>query len=370
MWLEKLVITNFRNISHSQICPAKNINLFYGDNGSGKTSLLECIHTLGTGRSFRTRKFNSTIQFNAKSSTVFSVLNDINNVPQPLGVSRETDGGTSIRLDDKNVASASEIAKVLPIIIINEQSFGLVEGSSKLRRQMLDWVVFHVKHSFVDLWRRYARAIKQRNALLRHGKMHDQLAAWDAELIAIGNDIHSLREGIFESIKEKIKAGLSEWGVFASDSLDIKLFRGWNKELSLEEALEKASERDLQYGYTTVGPHRADIKFIYEGKPANETLSRGQKKIVVAALYLSAIQVFEHSGKRSIFLIDDLNAELDETFRKLIAKNAAKLNTQLFVTGINKQDLLDCWDANQFEDKKLFHVKHGEIEEIPQAWSQ
>ena len=363
--LKRLQVTSLRNLQQVSIELSPLINVFYGENGSGKTSVLEAISLLGLGRSFRSHKFRSLIHHQEPQLTVFGEL-ELHSSPSPLalGVQKERSGQSIIRINGESVASAATLAKNLPLQIINADSFQLIEGSPQQRRRFLDWMVFHVKPDFMGLWRRFQRVIKQRNSLLKHGKIGD-LNPWDIEFCQLADDIDRLRQAVFDDFKQLFsELKLSFPNLNAVSGIEVNYLAGWDKEQTIESVLAADGERDFRDGYTHHGPQRAEIKISVEGKPASDVLSRGQEKVLICALHIAQAQLYYQSTDQDcVFLIDDLLAELDQQYAKLLASWLKKLNGQVFVTGVNQNSLVDAWDLDP-KNCALFHVKQGVIESL------
>jgi len=147
MSLSRISVTGIRNLLPVTLSPSPRINILHGDNGSGKTSLLEAIHLLGMARSFRSTRLNPVISHEQDSCTVFGQVELGEAQSSALGISRDRSGEVRIRINGQTVRSAAELADALPLQLINPDSFRLLEGAPKLRRQFLDWGVFHVEQA-------------------------------------------------------------------------------------------------------------------------------------------------------------------------------------------------------------------------------
>lgn len=336
------------------------INLFYGDNGSGKTSILEAISLLGLGRSFRSHKSRSLVNHQGSELTVYTDIL-LDGVTIPVGVQKSKVGSGVIRIAGETVQSASILAKQLPLLVVNAGSFQLIEGSPAQRRQFLDWMVFHVKPEFAMLWKGLQKTLKQRNSLLRRDKIsYSDIQPWDMEFCRIASEIDLARAEVFTAFIQQFNALNTEF-TDSSLAVEMEYIRGWDKAEAFSDVLVSAFERDSKDGYTHYGPQRADIKIKAKQKMASDVLSRGQEKALVCAMTITQAQLYKHRvGKDCIFLIDDLLAELDIQHSQGLARWLSELNGQVFVTGVSKEGMLLAWQREDIETS-VFHVKHGEV---------
>ena len=202
------------------------------------------------------------------------------------------------------MSGVSEIAEVLPIQVIDPGVHRLIDEGSARRRRLLDWGVFHVKHDFLHSWRRYQRALAQRNAALRTVQGESVVGAWDRELAETASAIHSARlsyVGTLSSEFERLGAD------FLGESVALEYRRGWEADFSLSDALLAASDRDRRLGTTTVGPHRADLVIRVDGVLARDRVSRGQQKVLASALILAQIRALASlvDQRQTCLLLDD-----------------------------------------------------------------
>ncbi len=363
--LTQVNITTFRNIRSASILPGEAVNLILGANGSGKTSLLEAISVLAHGRSFRTHKYRRLITEEERAFTLFaSVENEQTTVAQKLGIKRGARGDSVIRIDGRSVNSSAELAQHLPLLVMNSNSFQLLEGSSKYRRQFFDWLVFHVKHDFKQAWKDYVRCLKHRNSLLRRGKIStSELRPWDREVGGLGLAIEGMRKEVFELYQPIFDIMLKRFPFCGETSKTINLSyqTGWKEENAYEEQLADNLERDIRLGHTSIGSHRSDLKICLDKIPVNELLSRGQQKSVIISMFLAEATLFQQITKRDpIFLLDDLPAELDRQNLKIVGQAIVAMGSQVFVTSIEPEVIAEEWDISG-DNVRMFHVKHGEI---------
>lgn len=358
MALQRLTVSNLRNLRQVNIEPQPRLNLIYGENGSGKTSLLEAINMLGLGRSFRSNRFKPIINYDAESLTLFTELGGLE--AHRIGVEKNRQGETTIRMDGRNVLSAAELAEHLPVLTLNASSFDLITGPPTPRRQLLDWLAFHVEPDFFRAWRDLQVCLKQRNSLLRHGRIRDsELRPWERQLVVLAEKIDELRQSSFTSYLEALRS--LEPALPTPGELRLEYRRGWKAGESYQDILEAGREQDLQRGFTQSGPHRADIRIIVNGENAADVLSRGQQKVLVAALVVGQGRVFNQlSSSPLVYLVDDLPAELDLGHSRLLARWLRDVDAQIFVTAVERQALLTMWGEDA-QSAAVFHVEHGTI---------
>ncbi len=253
----------------------------------------------------------------------------------------------------------SQLVEALPLQLINPDAFRLLEGSPASRREFLDWGVFHVKHEYLDAWKRTRRALKHRNALLRRDRIDTQsIAVWERELVQWSECVDSLRSDYmqrFLPVFEETLAGLLEL-----PGLSLRYYRGWDRQRGLAEVLEQGRASDQQMGFTQQGPQRADLRIRVERRPAVEVLSRGQQKLVVSAMKLAQGRLLEAmTGRTCIYLIDDLPAELDVSHRRIFTHWLERMQCQVFITSVEPEALANLWQPETAV--AMFHVKQGRL---------
>ncbi|MFR0673875.1 DNA replication/repair protein RecF [Enterobacterales bacterium AW_CKDN230030176-1A_HGKHYDSX7] len=359
MSLRRVSVTGVRNLQPATFEPSPRINILYGDNGSGKTSVLEAIHLLGLARSFRSTRLNPVIQHEQVSCTVFGQVDVLEGGTRNLGIARERQGDFSIRIDGQNARGTAQLAEILPLQLINPDSFRLLEGAPKIRRQFLDWGVFHVEPRFMATWQRLQKALRQRNSWLRHGTLDvASQAAWDHELCAASVEIDEFRRSYIAALKPVFERTLSQ--LLELDGLTLSYYRGWDKDRDLQAVLAASLQRDQQLGHTQAGPQRADLRLRLGAHNAADILSRGQQKLVVCALRIAQGHLVNQARQgRCIYLVDDLPSELDEEHRGALCRLLEELNCQVFITCVDEELLRDGWQTDT--PVALFHVEQGRI---------
>lgn len=350
MALKQIRINNLRVIEELELDPSAEINLIWGENGSGKTTILEAVYLLGRGKSFRNAEQGQLLKKGANQLTLFARTESIQQ-NHSIGFAK---GGrvTQAKLDGKRVSRMSDLARAIPLTIITPNSHEILERGPQYRRRFLDWGVFHVEQSFRGVFERYSRCLKQRNAALRIRGKFD--ASWDRELIESGQQVNNLREKYISKLIDKITELASE--LLNIEPLEIDWVRGWSDKSDLEQIITDAKQGDIQSGYTRYGPHRADLSIKLKGQKVEKIASRGQQKMLVATMHLAQAELArELSGTETIILVDDLTSELDQTNRDILLHQLSKMGNQALITGVDNISR----GSNSFS--RVFHVEHGSI---------
>ncbi len=361
MSLSTLTLQHFRNIEFAELDLSHGCNIIVGDNGAGKTNILEGIYYLSLARSFRTSQLKKIIQTHSEHLQVVGKVRESGTgTDSVLGI-RKSAAETQIRINGESVKQSSRLAAFLPLQIIHPQGHQLLEQGPKQRRQFLDWGVFHVEPSFLSLWHDYTRTVKQRNAALRQSQAPRAIQLWDTRLIELGEKMTSLRKAYLQKLQPHISFYCS---ILIGMDVDVDYRWGWASELNFSTALKNGLEMDRQQGFTRIGPHRADLVFKSENQRVQDYFSRGQQKLLVCALRLAQIkQLRDEMDRDAVLLIDDLAAELDENHRAKLFKAAAETGAQVFITTTH----LHLLKSGIEYACKVFHVEHGHVTEMVQS---
>lgn len=312
---------------------------------------------LGLARSFRTIKTSQLVQQGFDHLLLFATFTDSTSSHR-LGLQRFTDSRMIIRLDGETLTSRGRLVDLLPVQLITPESISLLLGAPAERRAYLDWILFHVEPRFHETWKRYQRAVKQRNALLRENRLAE-LSFWNLGVAEHGSQLAELRRMAVDTIKPHIEHYVEL--LLAGQEITLSYRQGWRVGESLEVALQRAEEMDIKQKYTGIGPHRAELVFNVGEKRVAEIFSRGQLKLLLCALKLAQLDyIKQQTGKSAIVLVDDLPAELDANHRTLLLRLLHELESQVFVTTTDRGHL----DVSAWADVRVFHVEHGNIKEV------
>jgi DNA replication and repair protein RecF len=362
--LHSLQVHNFRNLIEVQAEFSPHFNVFYGDNGSGKTSLLEAMYYLGLARSFRTRLQPRLINHQANAFSIFGQV-VYHDTYFPIGIQRQQDSTCQIHIAGEATTTAVELAKLLPLQLLDANSHELLGGETKTRRQFLDWGVFHVEPIFWSVWQRAERALKQRNAALKLQADKTQVQAWDVEFVQASQELHRLRSDyvkLFVPIAHKILGDL-----LADCPVTLHYHPGWSENEDLALLLQGSLNHDYHLGYTRFGAHRADLQLRIGNIPAKDILSQGQQKLMAYTLRLAQGMLFQQQMNRPcVYLIDDLPSELDAKKRQKVMQLLVLLGAQIFVTGVARHDFADLLLAKATD---WFHVEHGQLAKVGRAYA-
>lgn len=358
MSIRSLSITHFRNIQQTGITCSPFFNLFYGNNAAGKTSVLEAIYYLTAAKSFRTHHHDRLILTGADSLTLLAEM-QLDQLTI-LGLSRSRNTALNIRLNGESIRSVASISQLLPIQFIGSDSHRLLSDGPKERRQFIDWGLFHVKPLFFNVWKNFQSILMQRNAALKANASKSELQIWNDAFSAAGEALNTMRIDYITSFKGVFNEIIHAF--LPTVSISVDYFTGWDSDITLAACLSANVPRETFAGHSLFGPHRADLLLTVNDLPVEDCLSQGQQKLVSYALKLAqGIHLQNMANKSPVYLIDDLPSELDTEKRSLVSHILASLNAQVFITGINPDDLMGFAKLNN--ESKLFHVKQGAITE-------
>jgi DNA replication and repair protein RecF len=349
--LTELAADGVRCLKAVDLRLSSDLNLVFGANGAGKTSVLEAAFLLGRARSFRTRVGERLIGHQADRLWVFGRNDKAISDHGGLEIDRKT--GSRAKLNGAALPSYAGLAEAFPVQVIDAEIHKLVEEGSGRRRRWLDWSVFHVEHSFPADWANYSRVLKQRNAALQSGQDH---GLWNGELCRLGENLTLARQRFFEAMLPHWQELEARW---LGLGVQLGLTRGWSAGESLTEALAVAQARDLERGTTSVGAHRADLTLRIGRYAARDVLSRGQQKLVAVAMTLAQLQCLQQQAQlQPTLLLDDPAAELDSQKLQLFIEQVRALKVQRIVTSLSA-------DFRAFgAPDQVFHVEQGVLKTL------
>jgi len=348
--LTALRIENFRNLDSASLSPAPGLNWLFGENGAGKTSVLEAIHVLARGRSFRANSISPLIRDGSKLLRV--VARTVNPDGQ-AGVERSASDWTG-RINRQPTTKMSEFARMLPVVLVDPENHVLVEGAPANRRSFLDWGLFHVEQSYLGDWRRYSRLLRQRNAALRSGAAPPLLEALERPMAEAAAAVESLRNRYVSSLQNALEALESDLE-FHVGKIGLTYRPSAHTAQEYLEKWRETRERDLEQGFTRDGPHRGDLAIRAGDRLAAPRLSRGQMKLVALMLKLGQMGLAHRADCEPVLLLDDPVSELDSYHLARLLGWLRSQPNQAWITAVENID-----DA----DAGLFHVEQGQIHAV------
>jgi len=359
MYLQSLEVKQFRNLKNFSFAPSSGINLIYGENASGKSSLLEAIYILGTGKSFRASKTNCLIQEGQTQFSVFAQFVADTGKTLKTGVQRDNTT-THIKINGEYIRRASILARLVPMQILEPKLYQFLNDGPEFRRRFIEWGVFHVEQRYEKVWKQYCRNLAQRNAALKQKLPDRQVQEWDHGVVHEGTEIDHMRKAFMAMLAHKINITSDIPDLLNSCFFDY--YQGWPRELNYLECLNNNLASDKERGFTQLGPHRADIRIKIGKLQAKDVLSRGQQKMLISSLLLSQSRIVKDElGKGVLLLIDDLGSELDQDSQNRLIRMVRETQCQAFITSAKKDGLVEaCGDIPY----RMFHVEHGHISQV------
>ena len=354
MKLRSLRIENLRLIEQGDVEFSPDWNVIVGSNGAGKTTLLEGAYLLSHGRSFRSTLRDTLSREGSLGYAVFGEV-EYSGGTERVGIAR-TPRKLEARLNGGAIA-IGDLVRHVAVVCFEPGSHALIGGSSEERRRYLDWGVFHVEQDFLGTWRRYQRALRQRNALLRQGAIAQDLEPWNRELSIAATPLTVQRVRYFDALRPLARGYLLEFLPELGEP--VLTFRpGFDARLELAETLAGVTTQDRARGYTSAGPHRADWSVTFERLARREYLSRGQEKLCAFALVLAQASLFRsNSGEWPVVCLDDLSSEVDAAHLERILGAIDGTGAQVLLTGTAEPVELE----NVTRPVTRFHVEQGQV---------
>lgn len=355
-FLRALRVQDFRNIRRAEFRFQAQVSVIEGVNGSGKTSLLEAIHVLATGRTF-TGGVAADFISRGVENTILSGEVETDGSSVRLGVEK-TRSATVCRADGAAVRSASLLLAYLPVLSLDAHLYQMVSNSPAYRRSLLDRTLFHVEQDYLELFKKFHRAMQHRNELLRNGQSAQMMGYWNEEFAHLGAAMDEKRQACVDGLNERLTA-MEPWSGAGRGSLRLEYRSGWRSGTSLIEALAESAARESEWKTTVVGPHRAELRITVDGMAARQKVSRGQAKRIACLLVAAQLGLLDQKAQvNPILLIDDLSAELDRAAQEVVLATLLTGKRQAFITTI---DYAQLPQAHYLTHAQRFHVEHGQF---------
>ena len=358
--IEKLHVLKFRNLTDQYLIPNNNINLILGQNGQGKTNLIESIYFLGHGRSFKTKNLKDIIPFDEQQIKISAIVD-----AQKISIKKTRDK-SEILIEEVKISSNSSLSQILPIQVISPDRGFVVGGSPKLKRSYLDWGVFHSNNKTLKTYKTYKKTLKNINILLASGNINE-LDEWFTQFASLSVEITKDRINYIKQLVVVLKEQTSNKFnglIKLSDDFVFQIQTGWPKEVNplsetqILEYLLKNTKTFSKTKHLSYGPHRANIEFLLNKK--NETyLSRGEQKKMSIVFWMLQVMILVRNKIKPIVLIDDISSELDFNKIKTIIDYLIEINIQIFISDIGNKHL-----PVDIKKSSVFKIKNGILESL------
>ncbi|OPL17525.1 MAG: hypothetical protein AVO38_00650 [delta proteobacterium ML8_D] len=367
MYLKKLELKNYRNYSQVNLGFDKNTILILGNNGNGKTNLLESVYYLSTGKSHKTYSQDEIIKWGTNYSTIKAIIGSETD-KQPdcfIEIELRKNNGTRIKIDKAHQRKKSDFTSLLPSVIFSPDDLKIIKSGPSERRNFLDGVLEKIDGSYYKQRLQYQKIVAQRSSLIKsmsgefNRGSNSTLEVWDDNIVRYGIDIIKKRCSLLNELKTEFKNYMRSF--FKGSSVDIFYIFSWDREdmqsnhtnysgssagvrnnfargnlrKLFYRRLKENIKRDLQYKTTTIGPHRDDFIILMNGGNIRFFGSQGQQRIASISLKLCELDILKKKAKEDpVLLLDDVFSELDIERKKLLVKAIGK-KFQTFVTATN-----------------------------------
>jgi DNA replication and repair protein RecF len=353
MWIEGLRLAQFRQFESLSLALVPGLLFFHGDNAAGKTSLLEALSVLSRGRSFRSSQLgelarvpgDAAWQVDLRTAEVEALPDRWTARFEQRQLSIERNGEPTRVLD---------AARQLPLLCLLPTAHQVIDEAPAIRRGLLDWALFHVEPSFLEIWRTYQRTLRQRNEALKRGQRPEAIRSWTQLLAERGGALHALRAQLVDALRPLVAREMD--ALWPRLELELRLQSGWGDQTDLQTALEAQEEIDRRLRYTHRGPHRAELLLKVQDLPAKAVLSRGQQKMLVAAVHFALGGLLQSRlNQWPLLAVDDWNAELGPALAERFWERLTRYPGQRWITGFTPPGK----EPNAVA--RLFHVEQGRV---------
>ena len=360
MRLDKLLLINFKNIQQVELSLSEGFNCFVGDNGAGKTNILDAVYYLSMSKSALTMTDGQSVNHAEEFFVIEGSYLSDDNRSEVVNCSFSRRAGKVIKRNGKEYDRIADHVGAFPVVVVSPQDSTLITDAAEERRKYLNGVLSQVEAGYLAAMIRYNTVLAERNRYLKIGSAEDMLLIYDQQLSDLGSRIYQARKAIIEKMQPLVAqyyASLSG----DREQVDIS-YRSELSDQPLSELLLRSRQRDIVNQFTTSGVHRDDVVFSIGGYPLRKFGSQGQQKSFLLALKLAQYKLISESrGERAILLLDDLFDKLDTArVEKLLSLVSGEAFGQIIITDCNKQRLESTLQSAG-KEYKLFTVASGDV---------
>jgi DNA replication and repair protein RecF len=360
MRLDKLLLINFKNIQQVELSLSEGFNCFVGENGAGKTNILDAVYYLSMSKSALTMTDGQSINHNEEFFVIEGSYLSVNDRSEVVNCSFSRRAGKVIKRNGKEYDRIADHVGAFPVVVVSPQDSTLITDAAEERRKYINGVLSQVEAGYLTAMIRYNTVLAERNRYLKMGSAEDMLLIYDQQLSELGDKIYKARKAIIE----KMQPLVAQYYAFLSgdrEQVDIA-YRSELADQPLSELLLRSRQRDVVNQFTTSGVHRDDILFSIAGYPLRKFGSQGQQKSFLLALKLAQYKLISESrGERAILLLDDLFDKLDTgRVEKLLTLVSGEEFGQIIITDCNRMRLENTLQSAG-KEYKLFTVAAGDV---------
>ena len=359
LWLGRMVLNDFRNYERAEVEMSPGINLVSGANAQGKTSLLEGVSLLSTGRLLRGSKDAQAIRHGAESSTVSC---EIGGSGTEIKVVLRRGTKKRVELNGTSLPRASDLIGRLPTVSFSAADLCIVTGDPSDRRQFLDWELAQLSPSYLKALTVYKRSIEHRNALLRQSQEQVvpavEFEPWEVQIAAAGTAVRHSRMEWVQTLELDSREAHSNLGGGETLDLRYEVRDNGNDAESFASLLESSRGFDVARGSTSCGPHRDELMILVKGQEARYFGSQGQQRTAVIAMKLATLTSAEKMLRVTpILLLDDVFSDLDIARRSRLMDLTLGRGGQVFLTCTEPE----LAGSGLLEGSRIFKVESGQV---------
>ena len=355
MRLHRVRIHNFRRLGEVSTELGPRLNWVWGDNAAGKSSFLEALLLLGRGRNHRGSPADA-VGSAGPSWRVEATLRSVSEAGVLAQLLVSAGHGRSERRLDGRAVNQLTLAQTLPVVLLEPESHELVGEGPSHRRRYIDWGVFHVEHTYATRYLRWQRLLKQRNAALRRAAATAEVVAWDEELASTAEAIDADRRRHLDALQALLLEQLDR--LVGRGPWTLEWLPGWDASEGLAQSLQRALESDRQRRLTSVGPQRAEFSIRRDARDARRRVSRGEEKLLAAALLLAQRELLRRErGVSAILLVDDFASELGDAAQGRLLEALQAQPGQCVLSDLRAPGPVA-------EAATVFHVEHGRVRQM------
>lgn len=356
MFIDYIILNNFRALKNDRVIFDRNFNIIYGKNAQGKTSLIESVYFLASGKSFRTRKISEQISFKEKKTTIFAKAKD-----DVYAVELEKESKNFYKNREKT--KYANYVGDIPVISFSPEDAELINGSPDIRRRFFNYEICQTDRSYLSDIMKFQKILKVRNQLIKKKETNSEIfKIYNEKYIELCAILSLKRKEYINKLSEVLNKKYRQ--IFGNNKeliIEYENFFGDIKDLTKEELVEKIrlilkekEEKEIIYGYSLIGSQKDDYNFILADKKVKSFASQGEKKSILLALKIAIGEyIIERKGETPIYLLDDISAYFDEIRKYSVLDYFKEKKMQVFFTSTEKLDI----------EGKCFNIDEGVIYE-------